>query len=50
VVAAVYGIASVYEWGEGRDMMDEKECKNNLAMLVLREYLTEKILKIVLVG
>ena len=50
VVAASYGVAEVYKWPVEKEMTEEEELKNNAALLVLREYLSDKILKIVLVG
>jgi hypothetical protein len=50
VVAAAYGVAAVYEWRGGREMTEEEEIKNSAAMLVQREYLTERFLKVVLVN
>ena len=50
VVAASYGVAEVYKWPAEKEMTEEEELKNNAALLVLREYLSDKILKIVLVG
>jgi hypothetical protein len=50
VVAAAYGVAAVYKWEDEREMTEEEEMKNSAAMLVLREYLTERVLKVVLVN
>jgi len=50
VVAAAYGVTAVYEWPKEKDMTVEEGRKNTIAMLVLRNYLTEKVLKILLVG
>jgi hypothetical protein len=50
VVAASYGVTEVYKWPKGKVMTEEEELKNNAALLVLREYLSDKILKIVSVG
>ena len=47
-VTAAYGVTEVYKWPSDKHMTEEEERKNNIAMLVLREYLTEKVLKIVL--
>ena len=50
VVAKAYGIAAVYEWAEDKALDDEEERLDNLAGLVLRQYLSDRVLKIVTVG
>jgi hypothetical protein len=42
VVAAAYGVAEVYKWPAEKEMTEEEERKNNVPMLVLREYLSDR--------
>jgi len=52
IVASAFGVTAVYEWEfeDNVDLDEEREKKNTLALLVLRQYLTDKVLKIIMVG
>jgi hypothetical protein len=49
-VAKAYGVAEVYNWAEDKELTPEEEQKDNTVFLLLRQYLTERVLKIVMVG
>jgi hypothetical protein len=49
-VAKAYGVAEVYSWADTKELTPEEEQKDNTAFLLLRQYLTERVLKIVMVG
>ena len=49
-VAKTYGVKDVYSWDEDKVLTEEEERKDNVASLVLRQYLTDRILKIVMIG
>jgi hypothetical protein len=49
-VIAAYGLGRVYQWDEDLELDEESQKKNTLAILVLRQYLTDKVLKIVMVN
>ena len=52
VVASAFGVANVYQhdWDDGKELSEEEEQKNTLALLVLRQYLTERVLNVIMVG
>ena len=52
VVASAFGVANVYghDWDDGKELSEEEEQKNTLALLVLRQYLTERVLNVIMVG
>ena len=52
VVEKAFGVAAVYRWElrEGDQLTEDQEEKNTLALLVLRQYLTERVLKVITVG
>jgi hypothetical protein len=51
VVASAFGVTTVYHWEypDDAELDEEREKKNTLALLVLRQYLTDKVLKIIMV-
>ena len=49
-VAKAYGVADVFAWEEDKVLTAEEELRDNTAFLVLRQYLTDRVLKIVMVG
>ena len=52
VVASAFGVTQIYRWDkqEGDELSEEEEKKNTLAVLVLRNYLSERVLKVIMVG
>jgi hypothetical protein len=52
VVFSAFGVTVVYKWeyADDADLDEDWEKKNTLAMLVLRQYLMEKVMKIIMVG
>ena len=51
VVAAAYGIADALTWADDKTFDTEKEEQiNTLAMLIIRQYVTERVLNIIMVG
>jgi hypothetical protein len=49
-VATAYGVRDAFFWGEEKRLTADEERKDVVASLVLRGYLTDKVLKIVMVG
>ena len=52
VVASAFGVTQIYHWDkqEGDELSKEEEKRNTLAVLVLRNYLSERVLKVIMVG
>ena len=51
IVASAIGVSKVYKWRDDKEIDDEKEEKcNNTALMILRQYLTERVLSVVMVG
>ena len=49
-VAKAYGVNAVFGWDDDKELTEEEEKMDNLAFLVLRQYLTDRVLKIITVG
>ena len=52
VVGKAFGVEAVYKWelDDETELNEDQEEKNTLALLVLRQYITERVLKIITVG
>ena len=53
VVAAYYGITDAITWDDDKRIIitdDKEELVNNVAMMVIRQYVNEKVLNIIMVG
>ena len=52
VVASAFGVAALYhkDWEDAKDLDEDEEKRNTLALLVLRQYLTERVLSVITVG
>jgi hypothetical protein len=49
-VATAYGVREAYFWDEKKTLSEEEARKDTVAMLVLRQYLTDKVLQIVMIN
>ena len=53
MVASEYNVSEVYKWADDKEFDDENEERmhmNAAALMILRQYLTERVLSIVMVG
>lgn len=50
IVATEFGVNEVNLWDEDKELDEEKLRKNNKALLILRQYITERILSVITVG
>jgi hypothetical protein len=49
-VATTYRVREAYSWDEEKELSEVEERKDTVASLVLRQYLTDKVLQIVMIG
>jgi hypothetical protein len=49
-VATAYGVRDAYLWDEDKELRPDEERKDTVASLVLRQYLSDKVLKMVMIG